>query len=137
MFYIFLLYLRFWNNWETFCIQYKVCFYVLFSFAYEYLIVPTHVFEKTTFFSSELPLLLCQSSADCICVDLFLCSLFCSIWSLCMFHKCYAVMSTVLYSQSWKWVLGALQLCSSILCWLFLVLCMSTSIVESSSISTK
>ena len=43
---------------------------------------------KNCFFSTTLPLLLCQVSVDCICVSLFLGSLFCSI-DLCFlfFHQ--------------------------------------------------
>lgn len=74
-------------------------------------------------FSIKLPLLLCQRSADYICITLLLGSLFCSV-DLCVYSLAITTLSWLLslYSKSWSWVVSVLQLCSSsISCWLIWV----------------
>ena len=62
------------------------------SFTCEYSIIPALFVEKTVFFSIAFSWLPCQILNDYICLDLFLCSKFCST---CLFLCFYA--STILF----------------------------------------
>lgn len=73
-----------------------------------------------------------QRSVDYMFMRMFLGFLFYSI-DLCVYSFTNIMLSWLLqlFNKSWKQVPGSLQLYSSILCWLFLLFCISTSILES------
>ena len=67
--------------------------------------VPAPFVEKTTFFSTILPLLLCQRSTDCIYVGLFVDSVFCSTDLFVYFHQ-YHYLPFYSFKSSWSWIAG-------------------------------
>ena len=66
--------------------------FFFFFFAYEHPIVSVQTCAKDCSFSVELLLLLCQWSVGCICVGLFLGSLFCPV-DLCVTEPVFQVAS--------------------------------------------
>ena len=109
-----LLHLYLWSNGVTCLVECKVCFYVC------------HFFFKFSHFFFTL----WQRSVDYMFMRMFLSFLFYSI-DLCVYSFTNISWLLQLFNKSWKQVLGSLQLYSSILCWLFLLFCISTSILES------
>ena len=98
--------------------------------AYRFPVVQASFVKKTSF-SIDIPLLLCQRSVDCICVGLFLASLFCSMY-LFVYSFSHLIISWLLWPYSWSQVVSVLQLCFSwILSWLFCVFCLLYKLLES------
>ena len=90
------------TTWEA----HKVCILILLFFlSCRCPVVPAPFVEKATFFSTILPLMLCQRSIDCIYVGLFVGSPLCSTDLFVYFHQ-YHYLPTYSFKSSLTWIAG-------------------------------